>query len=147
MSLAPLLSTGALVFTLSGCLVEPELRVLDWDLSPGRAGRLTAEFQTEGPVFREPLSLNAWELSIAELHEARTNNLLFYYVRGQGDEKATASIEILTTKQVRLTTPRLPDDFPPAPYVLRLGVRGGEAAEPGWPAVQGRVQFGTPLVE
>lgn len=136
-----------LALSSSGCFVEAPLTVLEWSLPPGGAGSIEAEFETDRPVFREPLASYKWEVGMVAVLAAQTNESLFYFVQGAGDEKAIAQLELLSPKRFRLTVEQVPQNLPPPPYVLRIGVRGGEAAEPGWPTIEGRGLFGTPLVQ
>jgi hypothetical protein len=145
MKLRPILA--AIALASSACVVEAPLVVVEWALPPGGSGVVEAEFQIDRPVFREPLSRFQWEMGLTSVLEARSNTPVFSYFPGGGDETAIAQLELLTVRRFRLTVDQLPDRLPPPPYLLRAGVRGGDAVEPGWPTFVGEVEFGAPTVE
>lgn len=135
----------ALVFAESGCEVQAPLRVEQWDLTPGMPGFIEAEFQLDRPAFREPLSEHKGEVGAVWVMPPESERPLFFYAMGHPE--ALADIELLTNRRFRMTLTRVPADLPPPPYVLWFGVRRGDGPTPGWPTIEGRVQFGTPLVE
>jgi hypothetical protein len=130
---------------LSSCELQAPLRVESWDLSPGGPGFVEALFEIDRPVFREPLSMYKSEVGAVWVMPSDAERPLIFYAMGHPD--AQADVELLTDRRFRLVVPRVPADLPPPPYVLWFGVRRGEGVSPGWPTIEGRVQFGTPLVE
>lgn len=145
----PILSfmTAAAVF-LVGCEIQAPLRVKDWALSPGAVGFVEGEFTEGRDVFKLPLDKFKGEVGFVPIREVRTGRVLVYFAGGEGfDPRETATLQLLTPQSFRLNIQTVPTDLPPPPYLLEFGVRRGEGPSPGWPTIEGRAQFGTPLIE
>ncbi len=130
-----------LLLLFLGCEERPPLVVLEWRLPPGDAGVVDATFITNRSVFREPFMED--EIGSVFISDVATGRSAIIWTKAFFDPTNLGkTVKALSDRRFRMTIDTVPSNFPPPPYRLDIGVRGGDGPDFGWPTFIGTVDFG-----
>jgi hypothetical protein len=139
--LATWIALVVVLFFGAGCEERPPLVVLEWRLPPGDAGVVDATFITNRSVFREPFMED--EIGSVFISDVATGRSAIIWTKAFFDPTNLGkTVEALSDRRFRMTIDTVPSNFPPPPYRLDIGVRGGDGPDFGWPTFIGTVDFG-----